>query len=57
MLKKIQKYFNTNLVMIYDNTKKHKNNNNKKHFTLIIISDYFLKIKMLHRHQKVYKLL
>ncbi|WP_343128101.1 BolA family protein [Buchnera aphidicola (Takecallis taiwana)] len=57
MLQKIKKYFNAKIVKIYDNTRQHKNQNQKKHLTIVIISDVFIKQNILNRHQDVYNLL
>lgn len=56
MLNKIKKYFHTQIVKIYDHSAYHKKQN-KKHFSILIVSNDFIKISMLNRHRKVYNVL
>ncbi|WP_187306103.1 BolA family protein [Buchnera aphidicola] len=57
MLSKIKKYFNTEIVKIYDNSMYHKNNNSKKHLTILIVSNAFVQKSILNRHRQVYQAL
>ncbi|WP_343182440.1 BolA family protein [Buchnera aphidicola] len=57
IIKKIKKFFFTQIIKIYDNSIYHRMHDDKKHLSILIVSDDFHNMKMIERHQKIYKLL
>ena len=57
---KLKEYFNVHTLQIIDESHKHANHKKDtqgKHFRLLIVSDDFIKLNLIKRHQLIYNLL